>query len=101
MGNTGPMIATHHRVKLSAVPVDFFADPDGEWTYEELVELSGFDASTQTICIGALKRPFLGHPEGAAVVTIAERRGRQVVIIECASAAGRTDLALVHSVSVA
>jgi hypothetical protein len=95
------MIATRHRVKLNTVPVDFFADPDGEWTYEELVELSGFDAATQTICIGALKQPFRGHPEGAAVVTTAERRGRQVVIIECGSAAGRADLALVQVASVA
>ena len=92
------MNATHHRVKLSAVPVDFFADPDGEWTYEELVLLSGFDPASQTICIGALTRPFRGHPEGAAVVTIAERRGRSVVVIECAA---KSEPAIASSASVA
>ncbi|HEX2882839.1 MAG TPA: hypothetical protein VHO25_25140 [Polyangiaceae bacterium] len=78
------MDAVRYRLELEEVPADFFADPDGEWTYEELVTASGFDAETQTVCIGALTQAFRGHPAGAAVVTTAERHGRYVAIIECA-----------------
>ncbi|HTM46203.1 MAG TPA: hypothetical protein VL137_14685 [Polyangiaceae bacterium] len=77
------MKTARYRMKLSEIPVDFFADPDGEWTYEALVEASGFDGETQTVCIGALTAPFEGHPEGSAVITITQRRGRSVVIVEC------------------
>jgi hypothetical protein len=78
------MDAVRYRIELDEVPADFFADPDGEWTYEELVIASGFDMETQTVCIGALTQPFRGHPAGAAVITTAERDGRYVAIVECA-----------------
>jgi len=81
------MNAARYRVKLGCVPADFFADPDGEWTYEALVAASGFDPERQTVCIGALTQAFRGHPEGSAVITIAERRGRCVVIVQCQAAA--------------
>lgn len=77
------MDAFRYRIELDEVPTDFFADPDGEWTYEELVAASGFDAETHTVCIGALTQPFRGHPAGSAVITIAERTGRYVAIVEC------------------
>ncbi len=75
-----------HRVILDQLPVDFFADPDGEWTFDELVEASGFNPASPGVSVGALAQPFLGHPAGSAVVAdTAERtRGQQyVAIVEC------------------
>jgi hypothetical protein len=89
------MDAVRYRLELEEVPADFFADPDGEWTYEELVAASGFDAEKQTVCIGALTQAFRGHPAGAAVVTTAERDGRYVAIVECGHAMTQTTVSRV------
>lgn len=77
------MIVSRYSLELEDIPADFFADPDGDWTYEELVLASGFDPETQGVCIGALTQEFGGHPEGSAVVTITARRRPYVAIIEC------------------
>ena len=67
---------------LDAIPVDFFADPDGSWTYEALTQASGFAAYTG-IAIGALAASFNGHPEGAAVVTLNAESRPYIAIVEC------------------
>jgi len=76
------LVVTCYAVALEHIPVDFFADPDGSWTYEALVEASGFSASSG-VAIGALKQPFSGHLDGAAVVTLNTEARPYVAIIEC------------------
>jgi hypothetical protein len=73
---------TRYRISLDAVPADFFADPDGSWTFEALADAAGF-ASDTGIAIGALREDFRGHPEGAAVVTLNAETRPYVAIIEC------------------
>ncbi len=51
-----------YAMSLDRVPADFFADPDGRWTYEELAEAACFPNSG--VAIGALKDAFNGHPGG-------------------------------------
>lgn len=76
------MKAIRYRVALEEVPVDFFADPDGEWTYQALAEISGWEMS-EGVAVGALTAPFRGHPEGAAVVTLNARDRPYIVVVEC------------------
>lgn len=83
------MKAVRYRIALKDVPVDFFADPDGEWTEEDLAEISGWQVS-DGVAIGALTAPFLGHPEGAAVVTLNAKDRPYVVIVECPTEVRRT-----------
>jgi hypothetical protein len=71
-----------YRVALEQVPADFFADPDGAWTYESLAEAAGF-GETADVAIGALKSSFRGHPDGAAVVTLNAVDRPYVAIVEC------------------
>ncbi|MFO7178541.1 MAG: hypothetical protein DIU78_007585 [Pseudomonadota bacterium] len=71
-----------YAVPLESVPADFFADPDGRWTFEELAEAAGFGPN-DGVAIGALREPFNGHPDGAAVVTLTARTRPYVAIIEC------------------
>jgi hypothetical protein len=73
---------TRYRISLDAVPADFFADPDGSWTFEALAGAAGF-ASETGIAIGALRENFRGHPEGAAVVTLNAETRPYVAIVEC------------------
>lgn len=70
-------------VDMKAVPVDFMADPDGKWTYDELLEAAGFDPDADDVCIGALSEPFEGHPDGAAVVTRAQSGRSYIAVVEC------------------
>ena len=71
-----------YAVALGDVPADFFADPDGSWTFELLVDAAAFDRS-QGVAIGALKEAFNGHPDGAAVVTLEAESRPYVAVIEC------------------
>lgn len=70
-----------YAMPLERVPADFFADPDGLWTYEELAEAACFPNAG--VAIGALKEDFNGHPEGAAVVTLNAETRPYVAIVEC------------------
>src|SRR5664279_2729877 len=63
------MQVSYYALPLEQVPADFFADPDGAWSYDLLARAAGF-ASHSGVAIGALKAGFNGHPEGAAVVTL-------------------------------
>jgi len=74
--------AARYAVPLDQVPADFFADPDGAWTWAELAEAAGF-ASDAGIAIGALRRSFNGHPAGSAVVTLNAALRPYIAIVEC------------------
>jgi hypothetical protein len=76
------MRVTYYSLALEKVPADFFADPDGTWTYELLARAAGF-ASHSGVAIGALKADFNGHPEGAAVITLNALTRPYVAIVEC------------------
>jgi hypothetical protein len=67
---------------LDQIPADFFADPDGVWTFEGLAEAAGF-ALDAGIAVGALRRSFNGHPAGSAVVTLNAATRPYVAIVEC------------------
>lgn len=71
-----------YAVPVTAVPADFFADPDGQWTFEALAQAAGFSGE-QGVAVGALREPFNGHPDGAAVVTLDAESRPYVAIIEC------------------
>ena len=71
-----------YAVPLDQFPVDFFADPDGRWTYEGLAEAAGF-AMEAGVAIGVLSRDHFGHPEGSAVVTLNAESRPYVAIVEC------------------
>jgi len=71
-----------YAVPLDQFPVDFFADPDGRWSYEGLAEAAGF-AMEAGVAIGVLSRDHFGHPEGSAVVTLNAESRPYVAIVEC------------------
>jgi len=77
-----------YALSLQQIPVDLFADPDGEWSYEALVAAAGLDPEIQPpAVIGALSEPWQGHPDGSAVVAATADGAAQVTIIECRGAA--------------
>jgi hypothetical protein len=76
------MRVTCYAIGLERVPADFFADPDGRWTYDSLAEAAGFAAYTG-VAVGALKEPWCGHLDGAAVVTLNAESRPYVAIVEC------------------
>src|SRR4051812_47146824 len=78
----GGMRVTYYALALDQVPVDFFADPDGTWSYDLLARAAGF-ASHGGVAIGALREAFNGHPEGAAVVTLNAATRPYIAIVEC------------------
>jgi hypothetical protein len=78
----GGMRVTYYALALDKVPADFFADPDGAWSYDLLARAAGF-ASHSGVAVGALKSDFNGHPEGAAVVTLNALTRPYVAIVEC------------------
>lgn len=88
------MKAVRYRTTLDEVPVDFFADPDGEWTYEALAEIAGWKIS-DGVAVGALTASYRGHPEGSAVVTLNAKDRPYVVVVECPLAAVDEPLATV------
>ena len=71
-----------YAVPLEQFPVDFFADPDGRWTYEGLAEAAGF-ALDAGVAIGVLSRDHFGHPEGSAIVTLNAEARPYVAVVEC------------------
>ncbi len=73
---------TRYRMPLDTVPADFFADPDGRWTFEALAEAVGL-GSEKGVAVGALREPFRSHPDGAAVVTLNAESRPFVAIVEC------------------
>ena len=73
---------TRYRLPLDRIPADFFADPDGSWSYEELAEAAGFTLQSG-LAIGALRTRFREHPDGAAVVTVNAESRPYVAIVEC------------------
>lgn len=83
------MRVAYYAMPLERVPCDFFADPDGRWTYESLRKAARFEGDG--VAIGALKRSFNGHPEGSAVVTLNAETRPYVAIIECPIAFECTD----------
>jgi hypothetical protein len=79
-----------HRLSLSQIPVDLFADPDGDFSYEVLVRAAGLDPeSAPPPLIGALTEPWEGHPEGSAVVAGGSDGAALVAIVECGVATER------------
>src|SRR3954470_4952447 len=78
----GGMRVTYYALALDQVPADFFADPDGTWSYDLLARAAGF-ASHSGVAIGALRAEFNGHPGGAAVVTLNALTRPYVAIVEC------------------
>lgn len=64
-----PTRITRYRLTPEQVPVDFFADPDGQWDFASLVEMAGFNPEHPGASVGALTAPFDGYPEGSAVIT--------------------------------
>ena len=71
----------YYAMPLERIPCDFYADPDGRWTYEELVRAARF--TLDDVAIGALADDFNGHPAGSAVVTLNCADRPYVAIIEC------------------
>ena len=69
--------------KLDAIPVDFLADPDGNWEYDALTQRAGFDEQGGLVSVGALTRPFAGFPEGAAVVAFMSGDQCSVALVDC------------------
>jgi hypothetical protein len=74
---------------VDAIPVDFFADPDGKWEYELLAKQAGFDENWGQLAVGALTEPYAGFPEGAAVVTLKTGSHCSVALVDC-TASGET-----------
>jgi hypothetical protein len=74
--------AFRYAIPLDRVPADFFADPDGAWSYERLLEAAGFKGATG-VAVGALRQPWNGHLDGAAVVTLNAEARPYVAIVEC------------------
>jgi hypothetical protein len=71
------------QAKLDAIPVDFRADPDGSWEYDDLARGVGFDERWGRMSVGALTQPFAGFPEGAAVVTFTTGGQCSVALVDC------------------
>ena len=79
----------YYAMPLERIPCDFLADPDGLWTYDELVRAARF--SGEDVAIGSLADDFNGHPAGSAVVTLNTASRPYVAIIECPVAYTCTD----------
>jgi hypothetical protein len=67
--------------EVSAVPVDFLADPDGEWEFESLVEAAGFDPTADGVTVGALSQTYRGHSDGCAVVV--KEGSNYLAVVDC------------------
>jgi hypothetical protein len=91
---------TRYAVALDQIPADFFADPDGVWSFEGLAEAAGF-ALDAGVAVGALRRSFNGHPAGSAVVTLNAASRPYVAVIECPIAFTCSDGKPEHAASAA
>ena len=89
-----------YALPLEALPVDFFADPDGSWTYESLAEAAGFTLG-EGVAFGALRQPFGEHPDGAAVVTLNAATRPYIAVVECPIAYEYSETVCTQSVSAA
>lgn len=89
-----------YALPLAEVPADFFADPDGNWSFEGLTAAAGFSPDAG-VAIGALKQAFNGHPDGAAVVTLNREDRPYIAIIECPIAYDFVDANLASRASAA
>lgn len=83
VGNTSVGMRSTAVSQVKSVPVDYFADPDGEWEYEPLLEAANVNPAWGKVTVGALTEPFLGFPEGAAVVTLTTGDRQSVVLVDC------------------
>lgn len=83
-----PASVLHLGVPLSRVPVDFFADPDGNWDFEGLVASAGFQHELGEVAIGALSEPYAGFPVGAAVVAVSAGQHISVALVDCTRSRG-------------
>jgi hypothetical protein len=73
-----------HRYPLTLldVPADLRADPDGDWSYENLVVAAGLDPDAlPPPIVAALYQPWRDHPEGAAVV--ASPGSGVIAVVDC------------------
>lgn len=68
---------------LQRLPIDPFADPDGEWDYDSLVQRAGFDALPGAVTIAALTEPYAGFPAGAAVVALTQGTTTSIALVDC------------------
>jgi hypothetical protein len=75
-----PTRISRYRLSPQDVPVDFFADPDGQWEFGTLVEMAGFNPEHPGASVGALTEAFDGYPEGSAVITEVGTECRYVAI---------------------
>lgn len=81
-----PSLRSAAITRASDVPVDFFADPDGSWEYEDLLEAANFDPAWGRVEVGALTRAYRSFPEGAAVVMLKVGESVSVVLVDCTQA---------------
>ena len=93
------MRVAYYAMPLARIPCDFFADPDGRWTFDSLREAARFTGDG--VAIGALKEDFNGHPEGSAVVTLNSEARPYVAIVECPIAYECVDAHEMTSISAA
>jgi hypothetical protein len=80
------MRAAYVSSALEDIPVDFFADPDGCWEYDQLAQVAGFDQAWGQLSIGALTAPYSGFPDGAAVVMFTSAELCTIALVDCVSA---------------
>jgi len=66
---------------VAEVPVDFLADPDGDWELDALIEAAGFESTADGLSVGALSEGYRGHPDGCAVVV--KEGSSYLAIIDC------------------
>jgi len=77
------MRAAYVSSALEDIPVDFFADPDGCWEYDQLAQVAGFDQAWGQLSIGALTEPYSGFPDGAAVVMFTSAELCTIALVDC------------------
>jgi hypothetical protein len=77
------MRAAHVSSALETIPVDFCADPDGCWDYDQLAQVAGFDQAWGQLSIGALTEPYAGFPDGAAVVLFTNADRCVIALVDC------------------
>ena len=84
------MKVRNYALSIDQSPVDLFADPDGPFSYEELVAAAGLDPEMRPLpVIGALLEPWGEHRDGAAVVAAVGDGFARVTIVEFEQAVSR------------
>lgn len=79
------MRVRHYRLPAQVAPVDFYADPDGEWSEELLLEAAGIhpESVPPGVMLGALAEAWRSHPEGSAVISFVYEGAPRLCIVEC------------------